>query len=589
LEATTEKVWHQLPPVILPSPVFAVTAGRDGIWAGGAGGVAWFPTTGNGSQTSETWQSRISGLPLSSVTTLTYIDSDNLLLAGGVEGIARSRDGGRSWQLANLEDGVAAVIAFAVSPHFAEDQTAIAATLANGVLRTDDGGRTWKNVAFGLESFEVTALLWDSGSSILAATSDGLYRSPNTGRAWRRMHEEEGLGIDAMAYLPDGTILATLEEGGLLRSEDGGKSWFTDDNALQDTHTISLLVTPDKALLLGTVEQGLLRSTDDGISWQPVYNNIVLTLAAGNSAVYAGTTSGVSVSYDDGLTWHELPYPPVHDLRHLFIFDGRPLLTGSYTGITRYTPDGTWQVLQNVEQPLTGTAIAPDGSLWLSSPEGLVRSTDGGQTQQSVIQGQAGQVAHMTFREEGTGWRGWAGSADGTRLLRSDDSGMTWRPLRAPFGILPLAALQATADKLFAATYDPRQYRITIWFSHDDGKTWERGAEAETKWPIVATCKRPALVTTGDVMLLQRTSGQWSKITVGSDSGAIRRVVSAQYNGKTVLLVLTTTGIQRTEDEGATWQHDDTGLPLEQIIDIAATDTTLYILLAGGHVWQREL
>ena len=184
METITKNTWQPLPTIVLPSPVFTLAAGPNGIWAGGTGGIAWYPgpihenaaQSGNEHPLVDAplWQPRNSTLPISLVTALTY--KEGLLLAGGVEGIAYSQDEGRHWQQAALEDGVASITAFALSPHFSVDQTAIAATMEMGILRTDDRGRSWKNASFGLESFEVTALAWASGATLLAATSDGIYR-----------------------------------------------------------------------------------------------------------------------------------------------------------------------------------------------------------------------------------------------------------------------------------------------------------------------------------------------------------------------------------------------------------------------------
>ncbi len=644
METMTRNEWHRLPPIMVSSPVFTLAAGQNGIWAGGTGGVAWYPDHIQGNiPTIDGWQPRISTLALSLVTALTY--REGLLLAGGLEGIAYSLDGGMHWQPVALEDGSASITAFALSPHFSEDHTAIAATMENGILRTDDGGRTWVNASFGLESFEVTALAWFSGSVLLAATSDGIYRSSNGGRAWRRVYEGEELGIDTIVSLSDREFLASLEHEGLLRSTDGGVHWFLDENSLRDVQILSLFVeegnggdrvTPGrdggKTLFVGTLERGLLRSGDGGRSWETVYDDAVLSFASGDGRLYVGTGSGVSCSDDGGRTWHDLPCPPVHDLCDLFVYERQPLLAGAYAGMVHYT-GSDWKAFPDLPQALTGTAIAPDGSLFVSGLDGLMRlsSGEGSETAGSgtpgrdksgpyerrmLIEGQAGQVNFITFRQSGASWQTWVVNGDGTRLLRSDDKGTTWRSLRPPFGVLPVVALEAIPQRLVAATYDPRQYRVCIWSSTDDGETWERSIEAETQWPLVATCDDPPLITISSVILLQNASGQWNKVSMSNEGGMIRRVVSmrqnkdsgrnvlAQDGGETAgsdtpgrdksgsyntLVALTTTGIHRSDDWGESWQPDNEGLPVEQIVDIAGDDTNLYILLAGGHVWKRPL
>ncbi len=620
METIAKKAWHPLPPLELSSPIFALATGKDGIWASGTGGIAWYgdhaPDNGQipeGTH-SHTWETRIATLPLSSVTTLIY--KDDLLLAGGLEGIATSEDGGLHWGRASLEDNFASISALAASPHFSQDGTVVAGTLTNGILRTEDSGQTWVSASFGLESFEVTALAWTFGSVLLAATSDGIYRSSDAGRAWRRVYESDELVIDTLVYLSEQEVLAALDSGGMLRSLDGGAHWSLDDGALQDVHILSLFVEgaenrdasdAPKTIFAGTLEHGLVRSTAGEAIWEEVYHDTVISLAAGNSCLYAGTDSGVSRSNDGGRTWHELPCPPVHDLTRLQIYEKQPLLMGPYAGLVYYT-GSDWKILPDLPQALTSTTIAPDGSLLVSSLDGLMRlALNEGEEPQMLVEGQDGQIGVITFRRNDSGWQAWGASNNGTRLLRSDDEGKTWRTLRGPFGVLPVVALQVIPDRIVAATYDPRQHNICVWSSTDDGENWERGVVAETSWPVVATSDDPPLITMVNRMLVQNDAGKWHEVRVGEDEGMIRRVVTAHQNANdaqnapateeeeaapsapTSLFVLTTTGIQRSDDWGANWRLDNEGVPVEQIIDIATDDTDLYVFLTGGRVWRRAL
>lgn len=583
LNMMSVSLWQQLPALTLPSPVLALAGRGNKLWAGGVGGVACYPA----SEARGTWEPVAATLPLSSVTALLALDG--LLLAGGSEGVAYSFNSGMTWQQAKLEDGIVAVTAFAASPNFASDQTAVAATLANGVVRTTDSGRTWMNASFGLESLEVTALAWETDASLLTATKDGMYRSRDAGRAWRRVYADEGLEIEAFVALADGTILAARADGGILASHDESRHWAIDGLRSQHVQAISLSVTATGTLLLGTLERGLLRSSHESTSWQRVDDRVVYTCAQIKGHLYAGTDTGVIFSSDDGLTWSELPCPPVHDLRTLLLREDSLLLAGTHSGIVRASPASGWEYLEGIPQPLTACAFAPDNALFLSSPAGLVRLSLEGGTPQMLVEGQAGQVAHITTRQSGESWYIWAASADGARLLHSIDGGASWKQLHAPFGILPLIALQAVSDRLCAATYDPRQHQVCLWYSVDDGETWVRSLEAGTMWPVVAASRSPAALSLGNKLLLERSPGQWQQVTVGNDGGGIRRVLGIQSGEKSILYVLTTTGLQRSEDMGETWQQDNANMPGNQIIDVAAVGTTLYVLLSGGRVWKRAL
>lgn len=558
-------MWHQLLPISLPTPVLALATGPDGVWAGGHGGVAWYAAG--------RWHPQIAGLPLTSVAALSY--AGGWLLAGGANGIARSRDGGRTWQPARVPGTPGAVSALVASPRFAEDTTVLAATLGGGVLRSDDAGAHWRPANFGLQTGEITALAWSRGETVLAATTDGIYRSPNAGRAWRGCPESEGLPIAALVTLPDGTALAATEAGDLLRSTDDGRTWAPHGALPAGVQITALLATLD-AVLLGSLDRGILRSSDGGASWQAVAAGAVLALAAGHDICYAGTDSGMLVGANRGTTWAAAPHPPLHDLRKLLIGDTL-LVYGVHSTPLCLRAGGRWVPLHNVPLPLTGIAVGPDGALLAASPAGLARSTDGGQSWSTVVDGETGCMAHITFRSDGSGW---AASSDSTRLLRTRDGGRSWESLAAPFGVLPLAALLATADAVIAATYDPRRQVAQLWRSTDDGTTWARGAEIATDWPIVATHHCPALLTLGSYAFAERAAGNWERVALG---GGVRRVVG---RGR-ALLALTTVGLLRSMDGGTTWARDDAGLPIEQVMDIALDEGGLYALLAGGQVVRR--
>ena len=560
--------WNKLPPIRVASPVLSLAVGPGGLWAGGHGGVAWLPTAG-------AWQPQLAGLPLTSIAALAY--AGGWLLAGGAEGIARSSNGGRDWQLAHIQGETGGVAALVCSPRFSEDTTALAATLAGGVVRTTDAGAHWRPATFGMQSSEAVALAWGAGETVFAATADGVYRSPNAGRAWRLCEPTEDAPISAIAVLPDATVIAAVERGGLIYSRDCGENW-THYTVPPDIELTALLATP-KSLLLGTIHHGILQSTNDGETWQRVGEGIVLAFAAGQCELYAGTMTGACGSADGSQSWQPLPTPPLHDLRRFVSTKDMLLIAGVNAPPVHYTSAKSWIELKAVPLPLAGLAAAPDGALIASSPDGLFRSSDNGQSWHTVIPGEAGCVAQFTFRGDGTGW---AGSADASRLLRTGNAGRSWQPLESPFGVLPLAALQATADSLFAATFDPRRQIAQLWRSDDDGSHWQRGAEVGTRWPIVATHSQPPLLTLGGTILVQTTEGAWEQVSLGG--AGVRRVLGDQSG----LLALAEDGVFSSLDSGKTWSRDGTGLPLDQVIDLAQHNGELYALLAGGEVWVAE-
>src|SRR5258707_7473115 len=80
-----EQRWQRLSLPVVPSPVFALAADRERLWAGGVGGVASYALAEIQSRQGE-WQPGVTDLPLAAVTVLLALDEG--MLGGRSEGIA---------------------------------------------------------------------------------------------------------------------------------------------------------------------------------------------------------------------------------------------------------------------------------------------------------------------------------------------------------------------------------------------------------------------------------------------------------------------------------------------------------------------
>jgi photosystem II stability/assembly factor-like uncharacterized protein len=560
--------WHALEPIAPPTLVTALALDGTSLYAAGPGGVARLMQGG-------AWQPCVAGLHLSAVTALACAPGGPLL-AGGPEGLLRSGDGGLSWRRATLREGGAHITAITLSPQFAHDGVALAATLADGVLRSADGGQTWEQASFGLSGLDVLGLAWLGQELVLAATVDGIYRSPNAGRAWRVCPDSAGLAVAALAALPAGLALAALEDGGLLRSADGGQTWESLDT-LPDELVPSCLLARGESLLLGSTSHGLLRSADGGQSWQPLCAGEVLSLAACGATLYAGTGAGLLCSADDGQTWKTLT-PPVHDLRRLLVLGETLLVSGAFSGIFRADPSGGWRPLSGAPSPLVALTAAPGGLLVAAAADGIYHASAQTLIWTPVASAALGTHTCLSIGEHGAGYLLGANTA----LLRSADGGQTWEVLPSPLGVLLPIALQALPDQaVLAGSYDQRRGLAQPWRSRDGAASWERGAEIATPWPLAAAFARPPLLTLGETLHAERSDRSWQAAPLGSAGSAVRRVVG----DKQALCALATDGLYRSSDGGQSWARWAEALPPREVLDIALGAGRFYALLVGGRVF----
>lgn len=175
-----------------------------------------------------------------------------------------------------------------------------------GLIESRDAGGTWEALSRqGVSDFHVLqpagGLLYgyDSTAGRLLVTVDQ--------QTWQA---RSTMVMTALAANPadTGTLLAVAADGGLRRSEDGGRS-FT---PLPGTPVLATLAWPDPGVVYGTDPDGtVLTSPDGGTTWQPrgTLDGPAAALTAEDLAtVHVATDTGVYTSTDGGRTF-EVRYP----------------------------------------------------------------------------------------------------------------------------------------------------------------------------------------------------------------------------------------------------------------------------------------
>jgi len=244
-------------PAFGPTETLFVGA-HDGLYYSGDGG--------------RHWERRLFGSAIPALALGTDDAGLNILLVGSdSDGVLRSDDAGRTWTSGNPGLRDRNVASLALSPAFARDGTAFAAT-ATRLYRSRSGGKAWRPVVLPPQSAAVQCLAVSPAFArdrlALAGTeADGLLRSRDGGETWETVRPLDGHGVLAVAFAP-GSIttpsVAVATETQVWRSRDGGETWQPSD-ALP-APALSLLYVPDGgglALLAGLHEGGVGRLAGD--------------------------------------------------------------------------------------------------------------------------------------------------------------------------------------------------------------------------------------------------------------------------------------------------------------------------------------
>lgn len=216
-----------------------------------------------------------------------------ILLAGTDQGMALCRKDAGEWQVTQhgLQDQ-------AVTSLVARERVILAGT-HQGIFRSDNLGQTWQEASRGLEIRHIRWLAYHpdiSDFELAGAEPAGIFISHDGGDSWRECLEVSTLRRQHGWYLPyspeAGCVrgfaihgeraYAAVEVGGVLLSNNGGKSWELAQGSSGSPHSAppknihpdvhSIVVHPSSPdLVYAPTGGGFYRSQDGGRTWQHLY------------------------------------------------------------------------------------------------------------------------------------------------------------------------------------------------------------------------------------------------------------------------------------------------------------------------------
>lgn len=427
-----------------------------------------------------------------------------MLYAATAVGLFRSDDAGRTW-VAGGDVPLPLLSAVALSARFAQNGLIFAGT-RTGFHRSADAGRTWRQTLTGGRAFAVATISGDGGEErvYIGTEEDGILRSDDGGRTWAGANPGLlDLTVLALAFSPDAARDQTgfaATASGLYRTRNGGKSWRAVELPRDEMAVQCVAVSPafarNRLVFAGTEDAGLWRSDDGGVRWDAVpglpdggIGAIAFSPQDANACTVAvATAEGVAISTDGGETWQQTgrELPPVLALAYVPDGDGETLVAGLYRGGVARFVSGQW-----------GAANTGLGATLLTT---LVASPSFARDQTLVAAGPEAGV-----RVSRDGGRTWADAGAGDDVLFAGDAGQTvggallppWSDptlVAADGGSVAIIALAASpqydADgTVFAATSDG------VYRSCDRGRTFARWSDGITPTPVLALA---ATVAEGD-------------------------------------------------------------------------------------------
>ncbi len=494
----------------------------------------------------------------------------NVLVAGALDGVFKSRNGGNSWEQISSpsQTELKNVESIAIDP---KNPDIVYAGTWHLAWKTDNNGAGWHRINKGMiDDSDVFSVIVDSSnpSVVYASACSGIYKSESAGDLF---HKLQGIPFSARrtrVLKQDPSNPATVYAGtteGLWKTTDGGKTWKRVSNP--EVVVNDVLVDPRNSsrVLLATDRSGVLAS-DDGAQtftasnhgYTHRYVSSILPDQNDPSSMLVGVVNdrewgGVFSTHDGGQSWQQKSAGLGG--RDVFALQQTPtgaLIAGTNKGMFLLERNASqWRPINNIVTEKTParlvkvSAKGKKGAKTVKTPAVLVRYT---------LDARVSDVEVTPKR--------WL-AATGAGLLTSTNQGKTWTggPV---LGKTDFVSVESEVDLIVAAT------RTNVLYSTNAGTSWQQAPLSS----YITSIHGVTLTPEGEILVASRegafrssdSGATWEHVVNGLPDKNISSIAYDQGR-KRLLATSTATGVVfESKDSGRSWHRGpDSGYPLRRI------------------------
>ncbi|MBI1812318.1 hypothetical protein HYR82_00865 [Candidatus Peregrinibacteria bacterium] len=497
---------------------------------------------------------------------------------------------GSQWQQIGIWHGLPENRAFDFVVDPVDSHIVYAAQLIACLAKSTDGGKSWQGLCDGflpqlqVDNYSSKSIAIDPKDhrKIYVAGKDyheeaSIVMSPDQGKTWMMVHAfGKPMPINHLVFFHDRMYLATESEG-VYRSDDRGKSWTALSAGLDQMRTGQFVVDPDgKNLSLFT---GLLQ--------------------------YNVREGGKAYVLDEGASrWKSLGGP---DLVTSLTWNNGALWAGNVAGeIWRNDAKG-WKLLnRGAELPATVTELAfTDKNTLFAGARGfgVYRSTNGGKRFADVSAGLVASATREVSVDPANGKRFYVMSWDRPGIYYSENGGASFTVLGNDTFVMSMATVPGDFSRLYASGFGPTGGLMVFAVAVKGAKaTWtphpQPGPDGAVVKILAVDPGNPAHVLlslgkdraetpAGYGVYASRDSGRtWKKLAL--PDLASYAILFNPKDPKIVYVGLLGGGVYKSMDGAATFgKLGDERLQYTYRMAMSPSDPT--ILLAGSHLFFAGL
>jgi len=417
------QTWHNIKNGIIDdSDVFSIIidhSNRQTIYASACSGIYKSESSG------ELFH-KIQGIPGTARRTrvLQQNPTDpNVIYAGTTEGLFKTSDGGKTWKRITPTDYILNDVL--IDPR--NPMRLLIATDRAGVFASDDAGATFYPSNTGFSHRQITAVIRDvrDPKTLYASVVNdkefgGVFVSHSEGARWEQLSDGlDGRDVYDLAQSSNGTLLAGTNQG-VYRLMPDAREWRPTNVVLHE----KTFPTPKPRRIRGKLVYPKPRPS---IWLKSALTAKVNSMDASGTKWFAATSSGLYSSLDAGNSWTGGEIEGERNFVDV-TQTGSVVLAVTPAHLFVSLDDGVNWTVKGVPQYVTrinSVTIAGD-TWWLATREGALRSLDGGQTWEHVLEGlPARNLIAIGKTRDGLLL---ATAEDQNSVFISRDHGATWTP-----------------------------------------------------------------------------------------------------------------------------------------------------------------